>query len=124
MFEQLHDDFDNSQANEDDQREEQEDEYEEEEEQQQSKPKKSSVNFNNFFPPAMLFFMLYGPYGVAAYNFQITNCLTMDTKSIDMAAKAHKRLNEKSLRGSVKEENDHQRYVSNSDSSNYTSKPN
>ena len=87
MFEMLHDDFDDTQDNDNDEDFEDEEQEEQEEELTQPKRKKSVINFNNFFPASTLFFMMYGPYGEAAYNFEMTNCLTMDTKAIDMVAK-------------------------------------
>ena len=93
----LHDDFDNTQENDNDEDYEDEDQEEQEEELTQ--------------PALMLFFMMYGPYGEAAYNFEMTNCLTMGTKAIDMAAKRNRNLNAKSLKASKRKENDQQRYV-------------
>ena len=87
----------NTQDNDNDEDYEDEDQEEQEEELTQPKRKKSVINFNNFFPASMLFFMMYGPYGEAAYNFGMTYCLTMDTKAIDMAAKRNRNLNAKSL---------------------------
>ena len=55
--------------------------------------------------------MMYGPYGEAAYSFEMTDCLTMDTKAIDMAEKRNRNLNAKSLKASERKENDQQRYV-------------
>ena len=111
MFEMLNDDFDNTQDNDNDGDYEDEDQEEQKEELTQPKRKKSVINFNTFFPASMLFFMMYCPYGEAAYNFEMTNCLTMDTKAIDMAAKRNRNLNAKSLKVSERNENDQERYV-------------
>jgi hypothetical protein len=37
----------------------------------------------HFFPAAILFFMLYGPYGVAVFNLEVNAVLNMDTNAID-----------------------------------------
>ena len=59
---------------------------------------KFQTNLNNFYPPALLFFILYGPYGVGAYNFDITNCLSVENKSIDLSAKTNKNMNKSSMK--------------------------
>ena len=58
----------------------------------------------------MLFFMLYGPYGVANHNFDITAALSTDSKGIDAAAKLHKNMNTTSMRESKKKEDVFVRY--------------
>ena len=62
------------------------------------------INFNKFFPPAMLFFMLYGPYGVATHNFDLTPALSVETKTIDHIAKTNKNMNVTSMRETRKKE--------------------
>lgn len=52
---------------------------------------KFQANLNNFF-------ILYGPYGAGVYNFDITNCLTMDTRGIDSSAKKNKDMNKSSMK--------------------------
>lgn len=48
---------------------------------------------NNLFPSAMLFFIIFGPYGVGVYNFDITSCLSVDSKGIDEQAKRFRNMN-------------------------------
>ena len=62
-----------------------------------------------YFPAAMLFFMMYGPYGVGVYNFDLTPAVSMETKAIDNLAKESKQLNTKSMREAKKEENNYLR---------------
>ena len=50
-------------------------------------------SFNNYYPACTLFFILYGPYGVMAHNFEITPCLSVDSKGIDEQAKRYKNKN-------------------------------
>ena len=50
-------------------------------------------SLNNFYPACTLFFILYGPYGVLADNFDITPCLSIDSKGIDEQAKRYKNMN-------------------------------
>lgn len=52
------------------------------------KRSRSSRNSDLFYPASMMFFMLYGPYGVCAFNFDITSALTMDTKNLEEDAKS------------------------------------
>lgn len=40
----------------------------------------------SFFPPAMLLFILYGPFGVGYYNLELSPALSMNTEAIDEAA--------------------------------------
>lgn len=54
--------------------------------------------------------MLYGPYGVANHNFDITAALSTDSKGIDAAAKLHKNMNTTSMRESKKKEDVFVRY--------------
>ena len=53
----------------------------------------------------MMFFMLFGPYGVCAFNFDIVSALTMDTKSLDDNSRSSKTMNSKSMKHAQKEEN-------------------
>ena len=41
----------------------------------------------HFYPPAMLLFILYGPYGVGIYNLELSAALSMDNDGIDDAAR-------------------------------------
>ena len=50
-------------------------------------------SLNNFYPACTLFFILYGPHGVLAHNFDITPCLSIDSKGIDEQAKRYKNMN-------------------------------
>ena len=62
------------------------------------------VNFNKIVPPAMLFFMLYGPHGVATHNSDITSALSVEIKTIDYLAKTNKNMNTTSIRETRKKE--------------------
>jgi hypothetical protein len=52
----------------------------------------------------MMFFMLYGPYGVDAYNFEITPALSMETRKMDRNAMSSKTMNSRSMKKAEKEE--------------------
>jgi hypothetical protein len=52
---------------------------------------------SSFCPCAWVLFMLYGPYGSAHYNFEISTAFTMDTDAIEESAKSGK-LSNKSIR--------------------------
>lgn len=69
----------------------------------------SSKSFDDFFPAAMIFFMLYGPYGVGVHNFDVTSALTMDTKTLENDSRSSKQMNTKSMRQSQKEESTYAR---------------
>ena len=58
-----------------------------------------------YFPTAMLFFMMYGPYGVGVYNLDLTSAVSMETRAIDNVAKESKQLSTKFTREAKKEEN-------------------
>jgi hypothetical protein len=64
---------------------------------EKKKRKKSSKDSNTFFPAGMLFFIIYGPYGVGVYNFDITSCLSTNSKGIDDQAKRYKNMNTESM---------------------------
>ena len=49
-------------------------------------------SLNNFYLACTLFFILYGPYGVLAHNFDNTPCLSIDSKGIDEQAKRYKNM--------------------------------
>lgn len=75
---------------------------------------KFQTNLNNFYPPALLFFILYGPYGVGAYNFDITNCLSVDSEGIDSFAKMNENMNKSSMKEKTTKERNQIRYDNNS----------
>lgn len=52
----------------------------------------------------MLFFMMYGPYGVGTHNFDLTPALSVETKTIDHLAKTDKNMNTTSMRETKKKE--------------------
>lgn len=62
----------------------------------------------NFFPPSMLLFIMYGPYGVAVFNLDLSAALNMDTKEIDDIALS-KTMNTESMKKSKARENDNMR---------------
>jgi hypothetical protein len=64
----------------------------------------------NFFPPAMLLFIMYGPYGVSVFNLELSSGLTVDTRAIEEIA-GNKMLNTESIRSSKARENDNMRSV-------------
>lgn len=67
---------------------------------------------DSFFPASMLFFILYGPYGVERYGFPVVSALTTDTKTLEANARSSKDMNTKSMRQSQKEESAYARWVS------------
>lgn len=67
---------------------------------------------DSFFPASMLFFILYGPYGVERYGFPVVSVLTTDTKTLEGDARSSKDMNTKSMRQSQKEESTYARWVS------------
>lgn len=75
--------------------------FDDEDEKKEIKP---SINRTKFVASAMIFFMLYGPYGVIAYNFDITSCLSTDSKGIDEQAKRYKNMNTTSMIETKKKE--------------------
>lgn len=73
--------------------------------------KVSTINLNTFFPAGMLFFIIYGPYGVGVYNFDITSCLSLDSKGIDDQAKRYRNMNAASMIESKKREDNTERDI-------------
>jgi hypothetical protein len=63
---------------------------------------------HNFLPPAMLPFILYGPYGVGVYNLEISAVLNMDTKGIEESSLS-KTMNAESLKESKAKDSNAQR---------------
>lgn len=64
---------------------------------------------SDFFPPSWVLFMLYGPYGVSRYEFEVSSAFTMDTDAIEEAAR-NGNLSEKSIRKAKRVEADTARY--------------
>ena len=74
------------------------------------KPRGSySKGHDSFFPASMLFFILYGPYGVERYGFPVESALTTDTKTLEGDARSSKDMNTKSMRQSQKAESTYAR---------------
>ena len=69
----------------------------------------SSKSYDDYFPAPMIFFMLYGPYGVGVNNFDVTSALTMDTKTLENDSRSSKQMNTKSMRQSQKDESTYAR---------------
>lgn len=70
------------------------DDFDSEDEDVDKKETKQKCNsVSNYFPAALLFFMLYGPYALKVYQFELCSVLSMDTKAIDNQAKKNKNLN-------------------------------
>lgn len=70
---------------------------------------KKTVCESTFLPAALLLFILYGPYGVAAYGLEISSALSMDTVGIDEQAGAKKSMTQVSIRQSEKKDQDTRR---------------
>lgn len=70
---------------------------------------KKTVCESTFLPAAILSFILYGPYGVAAYGLEISSALSMDTVGIDEQAGAKKSMTQVSIRQSEKTDQDTRR---------------
>ena len=70
---------------------------------------KKAVCESTFLPAALLLFILYGPYGVAAYRLEISSALSMDTVGIDEQAGAKKSMTQVSIRQSEKKDQDMRR---------------
>lgn len=63
---------------------------------------------HKYYPPAMLTFMLMGPYGKDRYGFDVSPLFSMDTDAIEELAKTGS-LNVKSIKEEKKKEDDVQR---------------
>ena len=70
---------------------------------------KKTVRESTFLPAALLLFILYGPFGVAAYGLEISSALSMDTVGIDEQAGAKKSMTQVSIRQSEKKDQDRRR---------------
>ena len=66
----------------DDENDNESDDEEEEMKEKKVVKKEISQSLNNFYPACSLFFILYGPYGVLADNFDISPCLSIDSKGV------------------------------------------
>ena len=77
----------------DDENDNESDDEEEDVKEKKVVKKEISQSLNNFYPARTLFFILYSPYGVLADNFDITPCLSIDSKRIDEQAKRYKNMN-------------------------------
>ena len=64
---------------------------------------------STFLPAALLLFILYGPFGVAAYGLEISSALSMDTVGIDEQAGAKKSMTQVSIRQSEKKDQETRR---------------
>ena len=86
------------------------DSEEDEKSQANGKPaKKYPTIESTFLPPTLLLFILYGPYGVAAYGLDISTALSMDTTGIDEQAAAKKNMNQATMRQSERRDEDRRR---------------
>lgn len=86
------------------------DSEEDEKSEAKGKPaKKSPTIESTFLPPSLLLFILYGPYGVAAYGLDISTALSMDTTGIDEQAAARKNMNQVTMRQSETRDEDRRR---------------
>ena len=73
-------------------------------EESQSSRGRTSRFTDLYYPASMMFFMLFGPYGVCAFGFDITSVLTMNARRMDSDARSSKTMNNKSLKNAKKEE--------------------
>ena len=71
--------------------------------------KKSTQPESTFLPPSLLLFILYGPYGVAAYGLEISAALSMNSEGIDEQAAAKKNMSQASMRKSERNDEDRRR---------------